>query len=369
QVLPHELVEEIIDHLLGDYSSLKAFSLVCNAFVPRCRSHLFETCTLGPKNILAFGDLLRSPKCTFLTHVRAITAFRYSWSENDRHFNAIAPDLRRLEKVRSLAMKLNIIVDDANADVFFRTGFVTGFPYVTELTLTCNFDGDGYDAEPAPLVDMICILPALESLVVRELSDSAMVEPTPPAIPPNGLRSLKLSVYSVGPIMSWLHKSNHFPNVHSLSLPLLLRRDAPIVRAGLEQLGSALRHLDFIITWVLDYSDVDPTTVFDLSIHTNLKTLTIQDRSWADPEEFNDKHFIPFITKLAAPSLESISFDLDLSLYRALNWAPFDAFFASAARFPVLRTVIFTRTAPYDRDFLRRSMPLLNASGVLRISS
>ncbi|KAJ7100651.1 hypothetical protein B0H15DRAFT_927333 [Mycena belliarum] len=363
--LPQELVEEIIDHLSRDYSALKAFSLVSSHFVPRCRSHLFETCTLGPKNIFAFHNLLRASRgCTFLPHVRAITAFRYSWSDNDHYFTAIAPDLRRLTSVRSLAMKLNIIVDDANADAFFRTGFVTGFPNVTELVLTCNFDG--YDAQPAPLIDMICMLPALECLVVREMSDSATGAPTTPALPPKGLRTLKLSAYSVGPILSWLHKYQHLPRVQSLSLPLLLRRDAPVVRAALQQLSGALLHFEFILTWVLDYSDVDPLTVFDLALHPNLTTLSITDRSWADPEEFDDCHLIPFVTRLAAPALEAVSFTLDLALYRALNWEPLDAFFAST-RFPALRSVAFVRSSPQDGDFLHHALPRLSSLGVLRV--
>ncbi|KAJ7088613.1 hypothetical protein C8R44DRAFT_991042 [Mycena epipterygia] len=366
--LPQELVEEIIDHLSGDTTALKATSLVCHAWMPRSRSHLFGTCTLGPKNILAFHDLLRDPRgCTFLDHVRAITAFRYSWADNDGCFNTIAADLRRLTSVRSLAMKLNIVVDQANADAFFRTGFVTGFPNVTELVLTCNLDGD--DAATAPVVDMVCMLPALECLVVREMSDAATRPPTAPACPPPGLRSLRLSPYAVGPVLAWLHAAKHLPHVESLALPLLLRRDAPVVRAALQQLGSAVLHLEFVLTWVLDYSDVDPLTVFDLSLHPSLRTLALTDRSWADPEEFDDRHLIPFVSRLAAPGLTHVSFDLDLALYRALNWAPLDALFASSARFPALRSVAFVRSPPHDEPFLRRALPLLNASGILKVVS
>jgi hypothetical protein len=43
---PQELVDEIIDYLGEDSDALKACSLVCQAWVSRCRSHLFETCTL-----------------------------------------------------------------------------------------------------------------------------------------------------------------------------------------------------------------------------------------------------------------------------------------------------------------------------------
>jgi hypothetical protein len=119
-------------------------------------------------------------------------------------------------------------------------------------------------------------------------------------------------------------------------------------------------------TYLIQQHTVDPLTVFDLSIHPNLKTLSIHDRSWADPEEFDDKHLIPFVTKLAAPTLEVVSFHLDLTLYRALDWSPLDAFF-SPARFPSLARVAFVHSAPQDVEFLRKALPLLSASGVMRV--
>ncbi|KAJ6511668.1 hypothetical protein DFH09DRAFT_1333807 [Mycena vulgaris] len=365
--LPIELVEGVIDHLSGDKPSLKVFSLVCRSLVPRCRSHLFERCNLDPDKVLPFHDLMQAPGCTFLTHVRTISTDRNtsSTSTNDRYFDEIAPDLKRLINVRSLAMKLIIVGNTDNAHPVFPTVYVTAFPNVTEFFLTCHFNFAS-DVDPVSIIEMICMLPALECLIVRDLSKFATPESTVTVLPPPSLRILKLSAYSAGPILSWLHKCNHLPNVQSLSLPRLLLRDAPIVRAALQQLGSAVRHLDLIVAWFPETDDVDPSTVFDLSIHTNLKTLTIADRSWTDPVEFDNRKLIPFVKKLASPTLETVSFELDLALYRALNWSTFDDFF-SPARFPHLRSVVFTRTTGYDRYFLRTALPSLSASGMLRI--
>ncbi|KAJ6511753.1 hypothetical protein DFH09DRAFT_1333534 [Mycena vulgaris] len=304
--LPVELVEGVIDHLSGDKPSLKVFSY----------------------KILPFHDLMQAPGCTFLTHVRTISTDRNtsSTSTNDRYFDEIAPDLKRLTNVRSFAMKLIIVGNTDNAHPVFPTAYVTAFPNVTEFLLTCHFNFAS-DVDPVSIIEMICMLPALECLIVRDLSKFATSESTVTVLPPPGLRILKLSAYSAGPILSWLHKCNRLPNVQSLSLPRLLLRDAPTVRAALQQLGSAVRHLDLIVAWFPEPDDVDPSTVFDLSIHTNLKTLTIQDRSSADPEEFDDRMHIPFVKKLAMPTLESVSLEINSSRHYVLDWVSLGGFF------------------------------------------
>ena len=65
---------------------------------------------------------------------------------------------------------------------------------------------------------------------------------------------------------------------------------------------------------------VDASTVFDLSLHPNLKTLAIHDSSRADPEIFDPNPMLQFIVKLAAPTLECLSLDFDPSIYRGQYW-------------------------------------------------
>jgi hypothetical protein len=74
------------------------------------------------------------------------------------------------------------------------------------------------------------------------------------------------------------------------------------------------------------------------------------------------------INTLAAPVLQSLLLDIDLLLYS--DWAALDVFLGPA-RFPRLRSVIFKCSAHGDHpsaghQFLRRALPLLGASGVLR---
>ncbi|KAJ6551406.1 hypothetical protein B0H19DRAFT_1378147 [Mycena capillaripes] len=366
--LPQELFEEILDHLAGDPVSLKACSLVCRSWVPRSRSHLFETCTLAPDNILLFRELLRSPNnCTFVRHVHSVAAFRDHLHRNDDCFNEIAADLRTLTQVRTLRMTLYIRAAPASADGYFRApGFVAAFPHVTRLVLTCDFQDR--NAPPAPLVEVLAFFPALQVLHIREMFGSLAETPVGArAAPPKGLHSLELGLRAAGPILAWLHAFNHLPNVDSVTLPLLQLCDAPTVRAALQQLGGALRHLDIKLTWMLcGTPEADPTSVFDLALHTSLRTLTIRDFSWPQREDIQN-HFLALITRLASPALECLAFDVDLWLYQSLNWAALDAFL-SPARFPLLRRVAFRCSSGTDRRrFLRGALPKLNASGVLQI--
>ncbi|KAK0475616.1 hypothetical protein EDD18DRAFT_1056690, partial [Armillaria luteobubalina] len=63
-MLPVELYNLIIDHLHDSKPSLLACSLVCRAWVPECRFHLFYKVILGPDTADPFSQLLESPHAT-----------------------------------------------------------------------------------------------------------------------------------------------------------------------------------------------------------------------------------------------------------------------------------------------------------------
>lgn len=245
--LPQELVDAILDYFAGDSESLKTCSLVCCAWVSRSRSYLFERCTLLPTNIVLFRDLLRSPCCTFLLHLRSIYAHRFYWHPHDHCFSEIAADLQ-LADVRTLEVKIRV-GNAPNLDEFFLTGFFTAFPKATHVFLSWDFAGP----QPAALVDMICLFPALQELHIREMSGT-VADPRSSALPPQGLQSLNLSARSTHPILAWLHAFN-LPNVNSVALNFLERSHIHTVRAALQQLGGALHHLDITLTWCIHASD------------------------------------------------------------------------------------------------------------------
>ncbi|KAJ7176675.1 hypothetical protein C8R46DRAFT_1213260 [Mycena filopes] len=375
--LPQELVEEIVDHLAGDSTSLKACSLVSRVWLNRSRSYLFETCSIVPRNILPLRDFLRSPvACTFAPYVRNVKAARYHWSKNDHHFNEIAPDLRRcLTGVRALDMTFGV-VPAAHTDAFFRSGFLASFPHATQLTLTCNFEGNSDLEPPPPAVDMICrLFPALQALHVREISDvvptsgPGLVTPAIPT-PPRGLRTLRLGARATALILGWLTAANHLPHIHTLTLPVLKARDVPIVRAALQQLGGAVRHLDITFRTSLLANDVHPEAVFNFALHPSLRTLTLRDQSWTaqDPAQMDSSsHLIKLLSPLDAPELERIELEIPLSLYNdgGFDWPALDLLLSSS-RFRSLRKVVVTPTERHQVEFsLPEVLPLLAASGIL----
>ncbi|KAJ7868835.1 hypothetical protein B0H13DRAFT_2063810 [Mycena leptocephala] len=293
--LPQELIDAIIDHLSTDSPSLKACSLVRRLWLSRSRSHLFGTCNIDPKNILAFRDLLRSPHgCTFVRHVHSIRAMRWDWSPNDPCFDEILADLLLLTGVRTLDLELYI------------------------------------------------------ELHIRKFSGFSVTGSAAAAVPPQSLRSLHLNVPTTSLILSWLHACNHLPSVDSLTLPLMEREHAPVVRAALQQLGGALHYLDIIIGLAFD---VDTLTVFDFSLHPNLRTLVIR-CAFGD---FNG--MFSLISRLAVPTLERLAF----------NWAAVDAFL-TPARFPACgASCLNLMTSNCTSEFLRETLPLLHAAGLLEI--
>ncbi|KAJ6551397.1 hypothetical protein B0H19DRAFT_1157480 [Mycena capillaripes] len=364
---PQELVEAILDQLADESASLKACSLVCRAWVSRSRFHLFETCNLLPENILVFRDLLRSHiACTFAPQIRRITAFRDYSHANDDCFDTIAVDLRRLAHIRTLEMTLSLIYP-TNADAYFRAGFVTAFQYITRLSFSCFFDS--FHAQPVPLIEMLCLFPALQELVVRKIF-CTIADPPVGAVLPRRLHSVELSGQSAGPILACLQAAGHLPNVDSLTLPAMVNHhQTETVRAALQQLGSSLCHLDIMMTSALGIFEVDLFSGFDFTLLT-LETLTIRTAHREDPAHFDPNQMIRLITRLPGPALERLSLELDPALYRNVyfDWAALDEFL-TPTRFPRLRSVVFKCTGDIGLDdltFLHTVLPLLEASGVLR---
>ncbi|KAJ7887654.1 hypothetical protein B0H14DRAFT_2695700 [Mycena olivaceomarginata] len=275
---PRELADEIIDLLAGDSNSLRACSMIGRVWIPRSRLYLFESwkCVLLPKNIRGFHEILQSPYgCSFLPLIRSVKA--------------------------------------TSGGSARRTRFAAAFPHITRLVLTCSFDG-----QPAPLIDMICLSPALQELhICLETSGfkPQTAKPLASAVPPRGLCILRLSgVYTAEPILEWLYEFNHLPNVKSLTLPWRIRTE-PVVNAAFQQLGESLYHLSL--------PDCDWDNV-DLPPLRNIRTLIIRGGS-------GEK----LLSKLTAPALEYLSVDVRNGERAAVRSH------LTPARFPSLRKVNF----------------------------
>ncbi|KAF7338725.1 hypothetical protein MSAN_02194700 [Mycena sanguinolenta] len=366
--LPLELVDEIIDYSVGDPSTLEKCSLVSRAWVSRCRSHLFEKCALWPSTISAFCDLLRSPECTFLYHVRSINSIKhYGPRDYDSYLNGFAGDLGRLINVRELEMTVMAPYSVEK----FHTFLCTSFPKITRLVLDLR---NARHSEFTLVANMICLFPTLQEL------DMTMTGPSKdiPAdvVPPPELRSLHLCKHSVQ-VLSWFDVAHRLSNVHSLTLPCPRGLYVPIVRKALEQIGSELLHLDLTLPNGLER--VELSQMIDLFLHQNLKTLRITDLSWISRVEEMILWIPRLIMQLRTSALELLTLVLPLCWppYETLDWAALDAML-SPARFPCLRSVVIKCEYHGDRffyaqgrkldthEFVRKALPVLADSGMLQ---
>ncbi|KAJ7817287.1 hypothetical protein B0H14DRAFT_1388714 [Mycena olivaceomarginata] len=141
--LPQELIDEILDYLGDDKYSLRTRPPVCRAWVLRTRACLFESCCLSRERHVGFGEVLQSPNCTFLHHVRSMWATRGFGQKNDDSFNDFAAHLPRLLGLRELELLIRKISVGLNGDPSFRTGFFAGFSHVRRLVLVCKWDSQG----------------------------------------------------------------------------------------------------------------------------------------------------------------------------------------------------------------------------------
>jgi hypothetical protein len=58
--VPIELIDEMISYIPNDIFTLRSCSLVCKAWIPLSRQHLFKWINLDHHNIAAFVSLLQS---------------------------------------------------------------------------------------------------------------------------------------------------------------------------------------------------------------------------------------------------------------------------------------------------------------------
>ncbi|KAJ6551561.1 hypothetical protein B0H19DRAFT_1264223 [Mycena capillaripes] len=117
----------------------------------------------------------------------------------------------------------------------------------------------------------------------------------------------------------------------------------------MQQLGGALHHLD-ISPHISALS-----TVFDLSLHPNLRTLAIRCYGaigeWYTPEHFDRSRMFQVLLKAAPPTLEQLWLNPALP-YRSFEWEALDALLSDPTRFPRLKSAVFRCTAN-DYEFLR----------------
>jgi hypothetical protein len=213
--IPQEMVDEFIGHLYDDRRVLKTCALVCRAWVPSSRYHLFSSLRLSPSSYgLSFRRLighLDHPLCTFASSVRKISIIAYTVGGSPIPFrlDPLIPHLAKLSSVKFLISD-EIAGQDTNSfwQALLKSPSFT--PQITHLTLH-NPLFESFEK----CMETIHSFPSLVHLVCdfRRQSDDKWTQDLPAfsgSLPPT-LRALGITL-SLHPVWNqlmwqWLHRS------------------------------------------------------------------------------------------------------------------------------------------------------------------
>ncbi|KAI0755835.1 hypothetical protein C8Q74DRAFT_1305600 [Fomes fomentarius] len=186
--LPVETTDIIIDHLHNDIRSLRACSLVCHAWLPSTRHHLFNSFTIKP------GDAYFADSVTFLTttpeiarHIRSLRIISHPVS-----LTQMDTLIKSIPRLRSLTLSEVIVYDHRsdNLDPAVR------FPALEELTILSSNILNHNFAFLFPFLGLFQSISRLQlQAMLRLLDVNFTVDPCPSA----NLALTHLSAYHMHP--------------------------------------------------------------------------------------------------------------------------------------------------------------------------
>ncbi|KAJ6544973.1 hypothetical protein DFH09DRAFT_1172382 [Mycena vulgaris] len=387
--LPLEITDYIIDIVASQRvknlrGNLAVCSLVCREWTHRSRSHFFSDCRLllHYRNTLAFGELLRSPHCTILPHVRLLTMENKGYCMFDR----IQKDLKLLAQVESLKLTGS---SWAVHGVAPRRGFMASLATVVELDVSCANLGD-FDHT----LLVICAFPALRRLSLPYIpipprvygENDALFEPYPPYTPPTWIRpneylvhppplsSLSIAAPAIIPILHWLNWGGSCRLTRlELELPPTMKpRNTPPLVQFLHHACDSLEHLK-LSSATADLVGI--AEIFDLSKFVHLRTLHFNHLfQQGELGSSLEDSLVSIVRSVKSPALESVCFVFDNhKLFSRVSWEALDEYF-SESEFPELRLVRFTREwvdsaveNAYFASDVRKVFPRIDALHLLEI--
>jgi hypothetical protein len=242
--LPGELINIIINHLLPDRRAIKICSLVCRAWLPWTRVHLFSSVQLvvnirtvaGYKDqVIPFLSLLKSPYCTFPYYVRSI---HMDWR---RAKFPVQHSTSPLDVLHNRHPWLNHNNNRDKKDSFLRK-------VKTSLAKSVDRDSSRY------VMNVIRLFPAVEHLqislwgLVPDIAECHELPPISPNLTSLALECLTFDHMSPGlpqeweNLMGWVHRERIY-NIRRLYIKGLSNRSMEGLQTLLKVQGNSLRHL------------------------------------------------------------------------------------------------------------------------------
>ncbi|KAJ7279466.1 hypothetical protein C8J57DRAFT_1464865 [Mycena rebaudengoi] len=247
KTLPRELCDSIVDQLHAEPAALGNCALVCRAWVPSSRFHLFESISLtqhSGSRAARLNTLLANPHATIQPAVRTLILLNALSSVQIRNSTTgsaqvrtllqIVPHITQLHNIRTLTLS------DLPFDIF------SAFPKVKMLSL--------HDVAAGPaLLRLATYFPRLTDLKLNYVHAIPYRSRSPPAPDPvpvlAALRSLFVQGSSIG-FFGWM--GILAPNVTALSIEDISSSELPYLVKYLDIVGSTLETLRLGFTRVED---------------------------------------------------------------------------------------------------------------------
>ncbi|KAG5653810.1 hypothetical protein H0H81_010278 [Sphagnurus paluster] len=368
RAMPAELVDLVIDHAHTDLSLLAVCSLVCKAWFPAARHHLFSSTKLNAKNASSFARLLNSASSSVAGFVRHIDA--NDSCEGGRWIDDIFPSLASLPFVTSISLtpSCDTILSQSTLSTLCT------FDRLVDLKLAeCEF------RDFAEVQRLIVAFPMLQSLYLEaDWPEPHAIAPTEIS-PSSHLREVYLRC-EMSHILGWFLLQPHLAPVNKLTLHGLDSIDLPVTRRYLQALGSSLTHLTILPNGSI-ISEQNRTTSrtivcspyagtfsdcisrqIDLSLNPSLAYLKLS---------IDCDYAYLGMTCALFSQITSRAFDeVELSLYSvrqgpkvASAWSDLDALLAT----PQLAMVRTTISAMSAASLAKETLPLCHKRGVLQV--
>ncbi|KAJ7755353.1 hypothetical protein DFH07DRAFT_743260 [Mycena maculata] len=333
------LAPELYDHVLDEFhaskSMLSACSLVCKAWLPMSRNHLFFSVNLRP-NFVRF--LRESPHAiaTVTPYIRNV-GLGGGWMREQRdEFNDIILFMITLEHVRKIHME------------------TFSWTYLASPATTALLGGHGKVFQTLTVLDLkfiqfpsFAVLRTLASQFhgLRELifdnvtwdaveddSQPDASQPERPAPFLSRFQTLRIVASPNEPIISWLTSAVSEDGtalvapIRSLNLPEILPHEAPLIGKFLSSLASSLENLELgFLAHNYDAPALrDAVGKIDLSPHTRLRTIRIHQLTLyqfpstpptpTSPSTVPDVSpyvwLVPFLARIGSSELSEITFNM-----------------------------------------------------------
>ena len=246
--LPGELIDQIIDHLHDDISSLQACCLTCRTWMPSARIHLFCDVLLTTERAAAFALLLdASPDISLFVkrlNIQGDASQLYSKSGYiETIVPTIAPKLTRLSTLRIDSVTLAHLHPKA------LSALIDGFPVLKTLSLSSvtfeKFRDFAALVIAHPLIERLDLGHIWWSGVVNSASRWDDVFHAYPDSR-SRLRCISLNDTSFN-VLDWILSHYRVLPIHTFSHSTITTRLVPQIARFLNKVGPSLEHLTFCI--------------------------------------------------------------------------------------------------------------------------